>query len=400
MKYAILVGDGMGDYAIPELGNQTPLESADTPHMDALAQGGLLGLVRTIPKNMEAGSDVANLSIMGYDPAVYHTGRAPLEAASMGVSLADNEVAFRLNLINLTFKRGGHLIMRDHSAGNISTAEAHAIIEDLAGKLPLEKGQKIYPGVSYRHLLVWPGLKSSLPTIAPHDYLDQDVTAYLNQSGEMKPLLDLIQASWPLLEKNPVNLKRKAKGLLVANSIWPWGQGRGLTMPTYQERWGINGAVVSAVDLIKGLGVYAGLKPINVPGATGFIDTDYEAKVKAALNSLKRTDLVFLHIEAPDEASHQGNLQEKIKAIEFFDSRVVGPMRAGLIEMGDFRMLILCDHFTPISVKTHTPEPVPFIIFPGPLPSNRAYSEKQASEAGIYFEQGHTLIDLFLDKQK
>ncbi len=399
MKYVILVGDGMGDYPIPELGGKTPLESADIPHMDALSKNGLLGMVQTIPPGMEAGSDVANMSIMGYAPSSYHTGRAPLEAASMGVSLAKNEVAFRMNLLNLEFINN-RVIMIDHSAGNISTEEAHLIIEDLSGLLPLAKNQKIYPGVSYRHILVWPGLNTNLPTLPPHDYRDQDVTDYLNQEGEIKSLLDLIRASWPLLERHPVNLKRKAHNLLPANSIWLWGQGHPPTMPTYQERWGLSGAVVSAVDLIKGLGVYAGLKPINISGATGFIDTDYEAKVKNALGALENLDLVFLHVEAPDEASHQGNLEEKIKAIELFDRRIVGPMRAGLEKRYDFRMLVLCDHFTPISVKTHTSDPVPFILFPSRQPSNRTYTEKQAQEAGLFLKQGQTLINLLLGMEK
>jgi len=396
MKYAILIGDGMGDYPIEKLGNQTPLEAADTPHMDRLAGEGLLGLAGTIPDGKDPGSDVANMSIMGYDPLVYHSGRAPLEAASMGIDLSEDEVAFRMNLVNLEFMSDGRVIMRDHSADNITTEEGQAIIASLHEAMPLDQGQKIYPGVSYRHLLVWPGLDQDLPTIAPHDYRDQEVTDYLNQGGNMKTLLDFVRASWPALENHPINIERQKKGLLPANSIWPWGQGRPIPMPTYQERWGLTGVAISAVDLIKGLGKMAGLTPLEVEGATGLVNTNFEGKVKAALDALKTVDLALVHIEAPDEAGHQGDLDEKLEAIELFDKKVVGPMLEGLKNFGEFRVLILCDHFTPISVMTHTPEPVPFIIYPGPNKKGRAYTEKQAQSTGLYLENGHTLIDLLL----
>jgi len=397
MKYAILVGDGMGDYPLPELGGRTPLEAAQTPHMDRLALTGRLGLVRTVPPGLEPGSDVANMSIMGYDPSRRHTGRAPLEAASLGVDLAPDDLAFRLNLVNLEFKPDGPVIMRDHSAGNIPTDEAAGIIKDLSRHLPLTSGQKLYPGVSYRHLLVWPGLDNRLPTIAPHDYRDRDVTAYLHQAGPMQPILDLIRASWPLLKNHPVNRRRTEAGLPAANSIWPWGQGRRPSFVTYRERFGLSGAVVSAVDLIKGLGVYAGLTPLKVPGATGLIDTNYAGKVKAALDALKTADFVLLHLEAPDEASHQGDLPEKIQAIENFDRLIVGPMVGGLEKFAAFRLLILCDHFTPLSLKTHASDPVPFIIWPGPA-SSLTYSEKNGALSGFLLEQGHRLIDLLLEK--
>lgn len=395
MKYAVLVGDGMGDYPLPELDGLTPLEFAKTPNMDALSKNGLLGRVQTIPKGYEAGSDVANMSIMGYDPKIYHRGRAPLEAASMGIELQANEVAFRLNLVNLEFS-GKEIIIRDHSAGNISSGEAEKIIAGLKIDLPLDFGMKIFSGVSYRHLLIIPDISDELPTLPPHDYLDEDVSNYLSLEGEILPVLDLIRASWPILKNHPVNLDRIAKGLLPANSIWPWGQGRSTQFPSYNELWGAKGSVVSAVDLLKGLGVSAGLSPIDVPGATGLTDTNFKGKVEAALASLKTNDFVLVHVEAPDEASHQGDVKEKIKAIELFDSKVVGPMRQGLEKMGDFRLLVLCDHYTPISMKTHTPEPVPFILFPGPA-SNREYTESQAESSGLLLEQGHTLIKLLFN---
>jgi len=401
MKYAILVGDGMGDYPIPELGGRTPLEAAHTPNMDALAQGGLLGLVQTIPPDKEPGSDVANMSIMGYDPQLYHTGRGPLEAASMGIKVKPEELAFRLNLVTLDFEDAGRVIMRDHSAGHITSQEAAELIKHLAAKLPLTRSQRLYPGVSYRHLLTWPDLPDGLPTIAPHDYRDQEVTAYLEGDlPEMRPLLDLVRASWAVLRDHPINRARIVAGRRPANSIWPWGQGRPPAMPTYRDRWGLSGSVVSAVDLIKGLGVYAGLKPLDVAGATGLIDTNYQGKVQAALEALEKEDFVLVHIEAPDEAGHQGDLETKIRAIELFDQLVVGPIRAGLTALGDYRLLVLCDHFTPLSVKTHTREPVPFLIHPDFQPSGRPYTEVQAAVAGLYLPQGHHLVELLFGDRK
>ncbi|MEW6264184.1 MAG: cofactor-independent phosphoglycerate mutase [Thermodesulfobacteriota bacterium] len=394
MKYAVLIGDGMGDYPLAELKGRTILEAAATPNLDALAQGGLLGLVQTIPETKESGSDVANMAIMGYDPAIYHTGRGPLEAASLGVRLEQTDLAFRLNLVTLEFA-GSKTFMRDHSAGHIGTDEAHILLEHLAATLPLNAGQKLYPGVSYRHLLVWPRLPADLPTIPPHDWRDKEVSWHLaNGDRNLAPVLDLVKASWPILADHPVNQKRRRSGLKPANSIWPWGQGRPPAMSAYKERFGLTGAVVSAVDLIKGLGVYAGLKPLDVPGATGYLDTNCEGKVQAALTALQDDDFVLLHLEAPDEAGHQGDWKAKLAAIEMFDHRVVGPIWAGLKEMGEFRLLVLCDHYTPVTVKTHTREPVPFLVYPGPRPSGRPFTEKEASCSGLYLPHGHLLVGL------
>jgi len=398
MKYVILIGDGMGDRPCPDLGGKTPLEAARTPHMDRLAAGGLLGLAQTIPEGLTPGSDVANMSILGYDPTVHLTGRAPLEAASLGVRLAPDEVAFRLNLVHLVFGPDGRVVMGDHSAGNIATDEARVLVADLAERLPFKEGQKLYPGVSYRHLLVWPGMDDDLPTIPPHDHRDQDVTDYLNQAGPIRPVLDLIRASWPILEDHPINQKRAEAGLRTANAIWPWGQGRPLALKTYAELYGLTGAVISAVDLIRGLGVYAGLEPLIVPGATGFLDTNYEGKVQAALGALKRLDLALVHVEAPDEASHQGSLEEKIQAIELFDERIVGPIARGLADVGPARLLVLCDHYTLLTSKTHSNEPVPFIVHPHDKPSDRAYNEAEAGQTGLVVDPGHHLIRLLLNQ--
>jgi 2,3-bisphosphoglycerate-independent phosphoglycerate mutase len=397
MKYVILVGDGMGDYPLAELGGKTPLEAAPTPNLDRLAGRGELGCARTIPPGMEPGSDIANLAIMGYDPARYHTGRAPLEAAALGVALSPREVAFRCNLVTLRQEPGG-LYMEDYSAGHIGNDEARELIAALEAALGGE-GRRFYPGVSYRHLLVWAAGDAAWRTYPPHDWSGKEV-GHLTAAGPETPLWDLVRASWPVLADHPVNRRRAAAGKKPATSIWLWGQGRPPQIPTLKERFGLSGAVISAVDLIRGIGKYAGLEPILVPGATGFLDTNYAGKVAAALTALKERDLVFVHVEAPDEAGHSGELQLKLQAIQDFDARVVGPLMAGLKDLGDHRVLVLCDHFTPISVRTHTPEPVPFVLYDsrGSQNQTRPYTEAAAQAAGLLLEQGADLLPRLLEK--
>jgi 2,3-bisphosphoglycerate-independent phosphoglycerate mutase len=397
MKYVILVGDGMGDYPIPELGGKTPLEAAATPHMDSLAREGELGLARTIPPGMEPGSDIANLSIMGYDPARYHTGRAPLEAAALGVALKPGEVAFRCNLVTLKAESGG-LIMEDYAAGHIGSDEARELIAALDAGLG-QDGRRFYPGVSYRHLLVWDQGSPEWRTYPPHDWTGKEVGRLMVLDGPERPLWELVKASWPLLQEHDLNRRRRAAGKRPANSIWLWGQGRPPHFPTLKERFGLAGAVISAVDLIRGLGLYAGLTPIKVPGATGYLDTNYAGKVAAALDALKEKDLVFIHVEAPDEAGHSGELALKLKAIEDFDARVVGPLLAGLKNLGEHRVLVLCDHLTPLSVRTHTPEPVPFVIYDSHTPGHhsRGYSETAARDSGLLLD-GASLLSRLLER--
>ena len=400
MKYIILIGDGMGDYPIPELAGKTPLEAARIPHMDELARQGELGLARTIPPGMEPGSDIANLAIMGYDPARYHTGRAPLEAAALGVSLAPDEVAFRCNLVTLRGSLEG-IFMEDYAAGHITSEEAKVLIEALEEALG-QNGRHFYPGVSYRHLLVWNQGDAGWQTYPPHDLSGQEVGRLFQKEGPAEPLWGLIQASWPVLQEHDLNRRRKAEGKRPATSIWLWGQGRPPALPTLQERFGLSGAVICAVDLIRGIGLYAGLTPVLVPGATGYLDTNYEGKVAAALKALREKDLVFIHVEAPDEAGHKGELNLKLQAIEDFDARVVGPLLAGLKELGDHRVLLMCDHLTPVAMKTHTPEPVPFILYDsrrvGATP--RAYSEAAAQASGLLLEQGADLLPRLLEQSE
>ncbi len=397
MKYVILVGDGMGDYPLPELGGKTPLEAAVTPHLDALARRGELGCARTVPPGKEPGSDIANLAIMGYDPVRYHTGRAPLEAAALGVELEPDEVAFRCNLVTLLRHADSRLFMEDYSAGHITSAEAKELIaalEDALGR----NGRHFFPGVSYRHLLVWREGDAAWRTYPPHDWTGQEVGHLMSEDAQ--PLWDLVRASWPVLQDQSVNRSRMAANQKPATSIWLWGQGRSPQMPTLQERFGLSGAVISAVDLIRGIGKYAGLTSILVPGATGFLDTNYAGKVAAALNALKEMDLVFVHVEAPDEAGHSGELPLKMQAIEDFDAKVVGPLVAGLEMLGDFRLLALCDHFTPLALRTHTSEPVPFILYDSRTPNDlpRPYTEAAAQATGLLLEQGADLLPRLLQR--
>jgi len=397
MKYVILVGDGMGDYPLAELGGKTPLEAAATPHLDLLASQGELGCARTIPPGMEPGSDIANLAIMGYDPARYHTGRAPLEAAALGVALRPEEMAFRCNLVTLRLEPGG-VFMEDYSAGHIGSDEARELIQALEAALGRD-GRRFYPGVSYRHLLVWAQGQAHWRTYPPHDWTGKEV-GHLMDQGPEAPLWELVRASWPVLAHQEVNRRRTAAGKRPATSIWLWGQGRPPQLPTLKERFGLTGAVISAVDLIRGIGKYAGLEPVLVPGATGFLDTNYAGKVAGALSALRELDLVFVHVEAPDEAGHSGEPHLKLKAIEDFDAQVVGPLLAGLKDLGEHRVLVLCDHFTPIAVRTHTPEPVPYILYDSRISQDqsRPYSEAAAQASGLLLEKGADLLPRLLER--
>jgi 2,3-bisphosphoglycerate-independent phosphoglycerate mutase len=398
MKYIILIGDGMGDYPIPELNGKTPLQAAATPHMDRLASLGELGLARTIPVGMEPGSDIANLAIMGYDPATYHTGRAPLEAAALGVTLKPDEVAFRCNLVTLKAETGG-IYMEDYAAGHIASEEAKVLIQALETELGAN-GRHFYPGVSYRHLLVWDQGDAAWKTYPPHDWSGQEVGHLMTPDGGRGPLWGLISASWRVLQTHDLNMRRRVAGKKPANSIWLWGQGKAPVLPTLPERFGLTGAVISAVDLIRGIGLYAGLTPIKVPGATGYLDTNYEGKVEAALKALETMDFVFIHVEAPDEAGHKGELKLKLQAIEDFDRRVVGPLMEGLRKLGDHRLLVMCDHLTPISVKTHTPEPVPFVLYDSRQAGDRrrGYTEADAAASGVTLEHGADLLPRLLER--
>jgi 2,3-bisphosphoglycerate-independent phosphoglycerate mutase len=399
MKYIVLVGDGMGDYPLPELGGKTPLEAARTPNMDRIAAC-RIGLANTIPEGLEPGSDTANLSLMGYDPAVYHTGRGPFEAASMGVRLGKEEVAFRMNLVTLDRKSDNEIIMVSNSAGGISTEEAEILVGDLKEKMVFP-GIRLYPGVAYRHLLVWDGGPADAATIPPHDVQDRNMADYLNPPGE-DGIVKLIRASWPFLEGHPVNVSREKEGFLPANSIWLWGQGKALNVPLFKSLYGLTGGVISAVDLLKGIGVYAGFEIIDVEGATGYLDTNYSGKADAALKALDELDFMFVHVEAPDEASHEGSISKKIQAIEAFDEKVVGRVLEGMEKFDDYRVLVAADHFTPISMKTHSTDPTLFAWAGkaelGAGMAGSRFTEGFASASGRHYLKGHDLLPAFLEQ--
>jgi len=397
MKYLILIGDGMADRPLKALRGKTPLMAARTPNMDALAQHGELGLVRTIPKGLPKGSEIANLSIFGYNPKRYYTGRGPLEAASIGVKLGPEDCAFRLNLVTLEAVKGS-VIMEDYSAGHISTEEGSEIIQDLDKELG-NSVFRFYPGVSYRHLLVWKGKGEQIKTTPPHDITEQEIGTYLPAGDGAPELIKLMTEAQILLHAHPINLKRRELGKREANATWPWGQGRAPQMSSFIERFGLKGGVISAVDLIKGIGIYAGLKIITVPGATGYLDTNYQGKAEYGLQALDKDDFVYLHVEAPDEASHNGDLHAKIAAIEAFDEKVVGTICRGMEHRGDHRIMVLPDHPTPLELKTHTDDPVPFVIYDSTkkrLSGTRGFNEQTAVESGIVIDEGYKLMERFL----
>jgi 2,3-bisphosphoglycerate-independent phosphoglycerate mutase len=402
MKYLILVGDGMGDYPIAELGGKTPLAAAATPTMDRLCAAGELFLTKTVPDGFPPGSDVANMSLMGYDPARYYTGRAPLEAAAMSVRLAPDEIAFRCNLVTLD-EEDGRATMRDFCAGHISNPEAHQLIADLERHCSSPVFH-FKPGVSYRHLVIYKGDHPGFAPVPPHDHIDKDVTAYWQAYRAHQPWRELLDRTGALLADHPVNRARRDAGKNPASQIWLWGEGRMPTVPTLVERFNINGAMISAVDLLKGLGVVGGLAVINVPGATGYIDTNYEGKAEAACRALDSGNFVFVHLEAPDEAGHQGSLADKLTAIEDFDRRIVAPIVADLEGRNEeFRMVVTMDHFTPLSLRTHVADPVPTLLYdsrrlrPGSgLAFNEENGRRHDAATGIRLDAGHQLVEKLL----
>ncbi|MBM4340897.1 MAG: cofactor-independent phosphoglycerate mutase [Deltaproteobacteria bacterium] len=403
-KYVVIVGDGMADYPVESLHGKTPLMVAKTPNMDWLAQHGSVGLVRTVPDGFNPGSEIANLSIFGYDPLKYYTGRGPLEAASLGVELQKDDLAFRCNLVTLQ-PQGSKVVMEDFAAGHISDVEANEIIVGLDQAIG-STGMRFYSGVSYRHLMVMKNGASAgsdmekLELTPPHDIIGQEITPYLRlNSGSGKQILALMTESQKFLKDHPINLARKARGLRPANSVWLWGQGRSPQMVTLKKRFGIDGYVISAVHLIKGIGLLAGLEILQVPGITGYLDTNYKGKGEYGLQGLEKKDFVYIHVEAPDEAGHMGDLRLKIEAIEAFDDKVVGTILKGIKNFEKVKVMVLPDHPTPLSVRTHTADPVPFVIYSNEKSeiNNPAatFDEAFAQKSGLLFEKGHELIERF-----
>jgi len=406
MKYVVLIGDGMSDYPIKELNNQTPLEVANKPNMDEIAEKGKVGQLQTVPENLEPGSDVANMSIFGYNPQKYYTGRGPLEAGSMGINTDDDEVIFRCNLI--TEENG---ILADFTAGHISSEEATILIDSLNKEFFLESsenisksgnieddGGKFYSGISYRHLFVKKGVElASLKTSPPHDIVGESIDKYTDWSDESSlKIKNIMLKSKEVLENHPVNQKRIENGQKVANMVWLWGQGLRPTLPSFKDIYGLNGSVITGVDLLKGIGVFAGLNNIDVPGATGYFDTDYKAKGSYSANALKNNDILFVHVEAPDEAGHAGDIEEKIKAIERIDKYVLGQIMDEIPEYQDYKIVVLPDHATPIDVRTHTRDPVPLAIYSSlkeDFPDDvRIYTEKSVVNGSLGIDKAYNLI--------
>jgi len=401
MKYVIIHGDGMGDWPCDELGGKTPLEAAHKPNMDLIATRGTLGLVQTIPEGMPPGSDVGTMTMMGYDPMRYHTGRAPIEAASMGIAMGPTDVVFRMNLVSLKDESSA-TVMNDFTSGHITSEEGARIVADLRDQLARD-GVEFFNGVSYRHLMVWRGGPRSTKLTPPHDITGKSIEGHMPEGEGAQRLLVLMKKSQEIMRDHPVNQKRRADGKTEATSAWFWGQGTRPAVPTLKDRFGLEGAVISAVDLVNGVGRLAGLEVITVPGATGFLDTDYAAKGRYGLKSLEHKDFLLLHIEAPDEAGHMGRADLKKEAIERIDELILGPMLKGLNRMGEFRLLLQPDHATPSKLKTHSSEPVPFAIISNRSFANtgakpRRYTEADGKATGTAVVDGYRLIETLLSR--
>ena len=399
MKYVVLLGDGMADYPTSMLGGKTPLQCAFTPFLDQIAAEGTLGLLDTIPAGFTPGSDVANLSVLGYDPAQTYTGRGPLEAVSMGIVLGPDDIAYRCNLVTIGQKDTPEAFMDDFTAGHISTKEARDIILFINKQIGSSQFQ-FFPGVGYRHLFVWRYATSSPVTTPPHDIPGKAIAPYLPHGECAEEVNSFMQKAGEILRSHPINIQRQSLGKKQANSIWLWGQGRKPQVVPFTQKYNLKGGMISAVDLLNGIGVIAGLKVISVEGATGYIDTNYEGKARAALDALRFMDFIFVHLEAPDEMGHEGNAAGKIQAIELFDEKIVGPILNNVGSFGDYRILALSDHPTPLDLKTHVGDPSPFAVLSSRKDENKAaglpFNEIAARESSILISPGHLLMEKFI----
>lgn len=395
--------DGMADEPNEALGNSTPMEKANKPCMDSLAAKAEVGIVKTVAEGLKPGSDVANLSVLGYEPAVYYSGRSPLEAASIGIDLKDTDVTLRCNLVTLSDDEDyENKTILDYCADDISSEEAKVLIEYIQEKLGNDVF-RFYPGVSYRHCLVWsngnphPGVLTP-----PHDITGKVITDYIPKGEAVDELYDLMKKSYDLLKDHPVNQARIARGKRPANSIWLWGEGTKPLLDNFSEKFGIKGSMISAVDLLKGIAICAGMNSVDVDGATGYLDTNFDGKCKAAIEEFKNgADLVYVHVEAPDECGHRGEIENKVKAIEMIDEHILGPVVEFLKGYDDFAVLVCPDHPTPLSIRTHTSTPVPYLIYDSKNEINsgvKVFSEKEARETGNYIEKGFTMMNYFLTK--
>lgn len=403
MKYVVVLCDGMADYPVPALGGKTPMMCADKPNIDALAGKGEVGLVRTVGEGLKPGSDVANMSVLGFDPKLYYTGRSPLEAASIGVQLKDTDVTLRTNLVTLSDAENyADKTMVDYCAGDISTAEAAEIMQDIEKHFGNERF-KFYAGVSYRHCLVWANGTTDLGDMTPpHDISGRVIGEYLSKSENAKELIAMMRESYDFLMEHPVNKKRIAEGKRPANSLWMWGEGKKPMLPSFYDTFGKKGAIISAVDLLKGIAKCAEMEAPEVDGATGYIDTNFEGKAQAAMDALRNgCDFAYIHLEAPDECGHRNEPENKVRAIEMIDSRVLPIVLKGLSEIGeDYKIMILPDHPTPIVTQTHASDPVPYVIYHknNEKQGVSTVNEETAKATGVFLENGPDIMKKFLEE--
>ncbi len=403
MKYLVMLCDGMADEPNEALGGVTPMEKADKPCMDSLAAKAEVGMVKTVAEGLKPGSDVANLSVLGYEPAVYYSGRSPLEAVSIGIDLSETDVTLRCNLVTLSDEpEYSDKTMVDYCGGDISTPEAKELIDYIQKNLG-DDTFSFYPGVSYRHCLVWKnGNPNPGELTPPHDISNRVIKDYIPKGDDTAKLYDLMKKSYDLLKDHPINKKRVAEGKRPANSIWLWGEGTKPKLDTFFKKFGKKGSMISAVDLLKGIAICAGMNSVDVDGATGYIDTNFDGKCQAAINEFKNgSDLVYIHVEAPDECGHRGEAENKVKAIEMIDKHILGPVTEFLKSYDDFAVLVCPDHPTPLAIKTHTSNPVPYLIYYSKNPVDSkvtCFCEKQAKETGNYIAKGFTMMNHFLSK--
>lgn len=402
MKYLVMLCDGMADYPVEKFGGKTPLMMANAPFMQSLAAKAEVGVAKTVPNGMKPGSDVANLAVLGYDPAACYTGRSPLEAGSIGIDMADDDVSLRCNLVTVTDEADyADKTILDYCADDISTEEAAVLVKYLAEHFNNEEFA-LYSGVSYRHCLIWHKGTTELGSVtAPHDITGKPVKEYLPMHPNAAKLLDMMKRSYELLKDHPVNLARVAKGKRPANSVWFWGEGKRAQLEDFYEKYGVRGAMISAVDLLKGIGKFANMQVIHVDGATGYLDTNFEGKAAAAVDAFRKgADLVYIHVEAPDECGHRNEPENKVRAIELIDEKVLKPVCDALAEMGEYRVLVTPDHPTPLCLMTHTSDPVPYFIYDSAQPKEgvAVFHEETAKATGLLVEPGYTIMQRLLSR--
>lgn len=401
MKYLVLLCDGMADYPVSELGGKTPMGASDTPNTDRLAKKARIGLVKTVADNMKPGSDVANLSVLGYDPKIYYSGRSPLEAGSIGIDMKPTDVSFRCNLVTLSDEKNYEdKTILDYCADDISTAEAKILVECLAEHFNNDEFQ-LYSGVSYRHCLIWNNGTMDVGTLTPpHDITGKPIREYIPRHPNAAKLYDMMVKSYDILKDHPVNLERIKNGKRPANSMWFWGEGVRRALMPFTEKYGLKGSMISAVDLLKGIGKFSGMNVVEVEGATGYIDTNFEGKAKAAIDEFaKGQDLVYIHVEAPDECGHRHEIENKKRSLELIDGKILGPVLCELEKYDDYKVLIMPDHATPLALRTHTNDPVPFLMYhkKGEVEGVESFTEETAGSTGEYIENGAELLQKFID---